>query len=136
MGKQGGFGVKLKITVGTALTVVAGVREVEFPEFEKMLAEATAHDSSGGWKEMIDTGKRALNAFTVTLSWDADGATHAAMVTAFGSTSPVNMSIEDPAGTEVISFSAFINKIGRTAEQEEVYSAEVEITPTGAPSIT
>lgn len=136
MGKQGGFGVKLKITVGTALTVVAGVREVEFPEFEKILAEATAHDSSGGWKEMIDTGKRALNSFTVTLNWDADAATHAAMVTAFSSTSPVNMSVEDPAGTEVIAFSAFINKIGRTAEQEEVYSAEVEITPTGAPSIT
>lgn len=135
MAKQGGFGVKLKIAVGTVLTVVAGVREVEFPEFEKMLAEATAHDSSGGWKEMIDTGKRALNAFTVTLSWDADATTHAAMVTAFGSTSAVNMTIEDPAGTEVISFSAFINKIGRTAEQEEVYSAEVEITPTGAPSI-
>lgn len=136
MGRQGGFGVKLKITVGTALTVVAGVREVEFPEFEKMLAEATAHDSSGGWKEMIDTGKRALNAFTVTLNWDSDAATHAAMVTAFSSTSPVNMSVEDPAGNEVIAFSAFITKIGRTAEQEEVFSAEVEITPTGAPSIT
>lgn len=136
MAKQGGFGVRLKITVGTALTVVAGVREVEFPEFEKILAESTAHDSSGGWKEMIDTGKRALNAFTVTLSWDKAQTTHAAMSTALTSTSPVNMSVEDPAGAEIIAFSAFITKIGRTAEQEEVYSAEVEITPTGAPTIT
>jgi hypothetical protein len=85
---------------------------------------------------MIDTGKKSLNAFTVTLNWDKAHATHAAMVTAFGSATPVNMSIEDPAGSEIIAFSAFINKIGRVAEQEEVYSAEVEITPTGAPTIT
>lgn len=136
MAEQGGFGVKLKITVGTALTVVAGVREVEFPEFERMLADATSHDSTGGWREMIDTGKKSLNAFTVTLNWDKAQTTHAAMVTAFSSASAVNMSIEDPAGGEIISFAAFITKIGRTAEQEEVYSAEVEITPTGAPTIT
>jgi predicted secreted protein len=136
MAKQGGFGVLLKIAVGTTLTTVVGVREVEFPEFEKMLAEATAHDSSGGWKEMIDTGKRSLNAFSVTVNWDKAQATHAAVSTAFSSTSAVGMSIQDPAGAEIIAFSAFITKVGRIAEQEEVYSAEIEITPTGAPTIT
>lgn len=136
MSVQGGFGVKLKITVSAALTVVAGVTKVEFPEFEKMIAETTAHDASGGWSTFIDTGKRKLNSIKVTLNWDKAAATHAAITTAFNSASSVAMTIEDPAGTEIIAFSALIVKMGRVADQEDVYSCEVEIQPTGAPTIT
>lgn len=136
MAQQGGFGVIVRITISSTLTVITGIREVEFPKFEKVLAESTAHDAAGGYSTFIDTGKRSLSAFNVTLNWDDNQATHAALQTAFAGTSPVVMNIQDPAGQEVIQGSAFIKAIGRMAEQEEVYSCEVEIQPTGQWTIT
>lgn len=136
MGIQGGFGSKIKITVSAALTTIVGVTKLDLPEFEKVLAESTSHDASGGWATHVDTGKRKLNSFKVTINWDKSAPTHAAINTAFAATAPVNMSVEDPAGQEIIAFSAHIAKIGRQYEQEDVYSCEVEIQPTGAPTIT
>lgn len=134
MTRQGGFGAVLKI--GSPLAAVAHVEDFEFPEFEKVLAEITGHDSPGGYAEHIATGKRRLNEFTCTLIWDKSTATHTAMVAAFDSDAAVPMSAEDPDGSEVIAFSAHVNKIGRISEQEEGYKAEVTIQPTGQPNIT
>jgi len=136
MSATGAFGVKVKITVASTMTAIAGIRDVEFPEFEKILTESTAHDSTDGYATYVDTGKRKANSFKITLNWDSAAPTHAAILTAFDSTSPVNMSVEDPAGAEVIAFPAFITKIGRVAEQEDVYSCDVEIQPTGKPTIS
>ena len=135
MATQGGYGAVLKIDVG-GLTAVTHVMEFEFPEFEKVLAEVTAHDSASGYAEHLATGKRKLNEFTCTLVWDIGESTHAAMVTAFGSDDPVSMSVQDPNGDEVIAFEAHVSKLGRIAEQEEGYKCEVSIQPTGVPTIT
>lgn len=135
MAVQGGFGAVLKITT-TGLTAVTHVKDFEFPEFERVLAEITAHDSPGGYAEWISTGKRKLNEFSCTLVWDKSEATHAAIQTAFGSDTAVAMSVEDPGGTEVIAFNGFISKIGRTVDQEDAYLAEVSIQPTGQPTFT
>jgi predicted secreted protein len=132
--RQGGYGAVLKITV-SGLQAVTHVMDYEFPEFEKILAEITAHDSPGGYAEWISTGKRKLNSFKVKLVWDIAEATHAAVVAAFDSDSAVNMSVEDPNGYEVIAFAAQVSKLGRIAEQEEGYACEVEIQPTGVPTI-
>src|SRR5512139_3260639 len=110
MAQQGGFGLDLKIMVGTTLTSVVHIIDGEIPEFEKFLAEMTAHDSTGGYAEWIATGKYAINEFKVTLAWDSAASTHAAIVTAFDAASAVSMSIEDPAGVEVIAFSGHIRK--------------------------
>lgn len=138
MTASGGFGTKLKIMVGTTLTAVAGLKDVTFPEQAKMLFESTAHPTSGatGYATYGDTGKRQLTEFTATLFWDVDEATHAALLTAFDSTTALSMSIEDPAGDEVIAFSGHIRRIGRISSQEDGYQAEVSIQPTGAPTIT
>lgn len=136
MAIQGGFGVVLKIMVSTTLTAVANVVDVDFPKFKKFLAESTAHDSTSGYQTWVATGKRALEAFTCTLMWDSAAATHAAMVTAFDSDAALSMSIEDPNGDEVIAFSAHISTMERISKQEEGYTCEVEIQPTGAPTIT
>lgn len=132
--RQGGFGAVLKIDV-SGLIAVTHVMDFEFPEFEKILAEITAHDSPGGYAEFISTGKRKMNAFTCKLVWDIAETTHAAMVAAFDSDAAVNMSVEDPNSYEVITFDAQISKLGRIAEQEEGYACEVEIQPTGIPLI-
>lgn len=136
MSRQGGFGVVCKISVSNSLTAIANVEDVNFPEFEKFLAEITNHASTGGYAEHIATGVRSVNEFTMTLTWDTAEATHAAIVAAFDSNDPVNMSIEDPDGVEVISFSAHIKKLGRMSKQRERYGCTVTVQPTGAPSIT
>lgn len=133
--RQGGFGAVLKINVTASLTAVTHVVDFEFPEFEKILADITAHDSPGGYAEYISTGKRKMNSFTVKLVWDIAETTHAAVLAAFDSDLPVNMSVEDPDNFEVIAFAGHISKLGRVAEQEEGYVCNVEIQPTGQPTI-
>lgn len=133
--RQGGFGAVLKIKISSVLTAVTHVVDFEFPEFEKILAEITAHDSPGGYAEFISTNKRKMNEFKCKLTWDISQTTHAAVLAAFDSDDTVDMSVEDPDGDEVISFAAHIFKIGRLAEQEEGYSCEVSIQPTGIPVI-
>ena len=132
---QGGFGVVLKINTG-ALTAIVNVEDVDFPEFEKILSESTAHDSTTGYAEYIATGKRKLNEFPCTITWDTSEATHAQVVTSFGSDDPVGMSIEDPDSDETIAFDAHIRAMTRISKQEEHYKCDVAIQPTGAPTIT
>lgn len=136
MAVQGGYGAVIKITVAAVLTAIVNVRDFTFPEFEKILAEITAHDSPGGYAEYIATGKRRMNEFTCRITWDVSESTHAAVKAAFDSDAVVNMSVEDPNGAEIITFDAFISKLGRIAEQEDGYSCDVAIQPTGIPVFT
>lgn len=138
MTTEGGFGLQVKITVGTTLTAIAEVLDgSEMPKMKKFLAEATPHSATGGWAKKVPTGKRELQSFKAVLGWDSDEATHGAMQTAFDSENPVNMSVVSPDGSdETIAFSAHIEEIARMPAQEDIYKAEVMITPTGKPTIT
>jgi len=128
MARQGGFGTVVKITVTAALTAITHAQDIEFPEFEKILADITGHDAPGGYEEIIATGKRKMNEFTCKLTWDVAEAT-------FNTDNTVQMSVEDPDGSEVITFDAHVSKLGRIAEQEEGYVCDVTIKPTGIPVI-
>lgn len=138
MATQGGFGSTILIAAGTAGsgTAIAHVMDFEFPEFEKILADVTAHDSPSGYAEFIATGKRQLNSFKITLLWDDSAATHTTIIAAFGSDSPYYLTCKDPDGQETIAFWAHVSKLGRISKQEEGLSCEVEIQPTGVPSVT
>lgn len=132
MAGQGGYGVPLTLNG----TTVVGVRETDFPRFMKYIAEATAHDSPGGYYEAVATGKRRLEPIQATLFWDTSEATHAAVVTAFDSDASQQCSIADPDGDETIEFNAHLEAINRISQQEETYVAEVDIHPTGTATIT
>lgn len=132
---QGGFGTVIKITVTSALTAITHAQDIEWPEFEKILADITGHDAPGGYEEIIATGKRKMNAFKLKLTWDVSEVTHAAVLAAFNTDETVLMSVEDPDGDEVIEFQAHVAKLGRVTEQEEGYVCEVEVKPTGIPTI-
>lgn len=137
MSTIGGFGLQVKITVGTSLTALAELLEgSELPKFKKFLAEATPHSATGGWAKRVATGKRSAESFKVVLGWDRDEATHGAIQTAFDSDNPVNMSVVSPGADETIAFSAHIEEVSRLTGQEDAYTAEVMITPTGKPTIT
>ena len=135
MAQQGGYGVVVKIDTGS-LTTVANLLSTDFPEFEKILAESTSHGSTSGYAEWIATGKRQLNEFTMVLGWDVAEATHAQVVTSFDADASVDMSIEDPDGSEVIAFAAHIRTVNRIGQQDGMFQAEVRVQPTGAPTIT
>ncbi len=136
MAVQGGFGVALKIDITAVLTLVTKVLDTEFPNLKKFIAESTAHDSAGGYYEATATGKYRAMPFPATIQWDAAEATHAEFITAFAANASKPMSIEDPAGTEVISFNAHIEEMGRAAVQEGLYQMRVLIHPTGQATIT
>jgi hypothetical protein len=133
---QGGFGVELKIMIGTVMETVVSLRNVEFPEFMKFVAETTGHDAEDGFYTAIATGKRRVQPFNATLVWDTNEATHAAVVTAFDSDEAVAMSIADPEGDEEIAFDAIIERVRRMSQQEDAMMAEVVIHPTGKPTIS
>ena len=133
---QGGYGVVMQIDVGTVLTALTKVVDMDYPAFVSVLADATTHDSTSGWAEWIATGRRNAEAFSCTLTWDTNEATHAAVVTVFDADAAVTFSIADPDGDETITFEGFIGRMQREAKQEDVYKCEVEIQPTGVPAIT
>lgn len=132
----GGFGLQIKITVSAALTAIVDLLEGEIPEFEKFLAEATPHSAPGGYAKYVATGKFKMNEFKLTVGWDKDDATHAAVLAAFSSTSTVPMQVISPGGEETISFDAHVFKLGRTTEQEDVYKCEVSVQPSGQPTLS
>lgn len=136
MARQGGFGAVVKIDVGTVATAIAYLLDVKMPEHEKVLWEATGHDSTGGYEEQLSSGVRKLSEMTLTLAWDVAEDTHAALVTGYESDDAVNMSVEDPGGTEVVAFSAQVVKLGRVSELKGGYKCDVTIQPTGQPTIT
>jgi hypothetical protein len=77
-----------------------------------------------------------MNEFKVTLGWDSDDSTHAAILAAFDSNNSVNMSVTSVGTDEVIAFAAHVTKVGRISPQEDGYKCDVTIQPTGAPTIT
>lgn len=132
MAAQGGYGVVLTLNG----TTVVGIREVDFPRFMKTIAEATAHDSPGGYYEAVATGKRRIEPIQATLFWDVNAATHADVLSSFDVDTAPQWTIADPDSDETIEFNAHLEAINRIAQQEEAYVAEVDIHPTGTATIT
>lgn len=136
MATQGGFGLTVTLEIAEVATAIATILDGEMPRFKRYLADFTAHDSASGYDEYISTGRRGLDKFKLILGWDIGEETHEALVDAFDSDIAILMTVEDPAGAETITFSAFVEEIGRVAKQKEGYTAEIVIQPTGAPTIT
>lgn len=132
----GGFGLIVKIDITATPTTIVELLEGEIPEQEKIIAEMTPHSATSGYATHVATGKKKLNEFKITVGWDSDDSTHAALLTAFNSSDPVNITVVTPGTDETIAFSAHITKVGRVAEQEDGYKCELTIQPTGAPTIT
>jgi len=128
---QGGYGLTLTLN-GTSIVQVEDVDELMFSKF---IAEATGHDSDGGYYEAVATGKRRIQPFGVSLFWDQNEATHAAVISAFDSDTASEFSWADPDGDETITFKAHVEQIGRVSAQEDAYRANVQIHPTGTATI-
>ena len=135
MAVQGGYGIAVQIDVSGTLASLAKVIDMDVPEYSKYIAEATTHDSTGGYYEAVATGKRRLNPFTVTLAWDSADTSHAAVLAAFDGDTAVTFTVADPDGNETISTELHVETVKRIWVQEDVIKAEVTLHPTGQPSI-
>lgn len=127
----GGFGYTVRISISSVMTAIASIIDGDVPEMEKVLKESTGHDSVNGWAEYTPTGKRKASAFTLTLGWAAGAPTHAALIAAFNSESPVNFNFSDPDGVETFAFAGHVSKLGRSYQQEDLTLCKVTIQPTG-----
>lgn len=136
MAKSGGFGVLLKITISASLTTIAQLKDVDFPEQVAKTVDVTTHDSASGYVEKIKTGLFELTPFTATLVWDDSTVSHTGIIAAFSATTPVTMNIVTPNAGETIAFSGSVTKLSRESKQDGALMCKVEITPTGAPTIT
>ena len=132
----GSFGTVFKITVSTTLTAVTKILDITWPKQTAETADKTTHDSTSGYREFLKTGVFALEPHTMKLEWDDDAATHAAILSALTTTTAVTCSIEDVNGDEVIEYSAHIVGLQRVTAISGVFEADVDIQPTGAPTIT
>lgn len=133
MAIQGGFGAQLMIDV-SGLEIVAGVSNLDFPEFAKLIAGSTGHGSSGGYGESVAAGKRSLGEIPFDINWDISEETHQALVTAFDSDTSYNMRVEEPEGDEGVSFAGIVMSNTRMSKKESRYQAQITIQPTGAPT--
>ena len=134
---QGAFGVACQIDVSGTPTTLAKIREVSWPVFKKFIAEATTHDSTGGYYEAIDSEKKRIMPFPLVLAWDTSQSTHAAILTAFNTATLVTFKVSDPDGDESIAFECFIEEVERQISgQEGMYAARVLIHPSGQATIT
>jgi hypothetical protein len=134
---QGAFGVACQIDVSGTPTTFAKIMEVNWPVFKKFIAEATTHDSTGGYYEAVDSGKFRVMPFPLILAWDTSQSTHAAVLTAFNGSTAVTFSVADPDGDETIAFECFVEEVERQISgQEGIYQARVLIHPTGQATIT
>ena len=132
MGRQGGFGAKVKIDTGS-MEIVAFAETIGDLNLKAFIADMTGHDAPQGFTEKLKTGKFEIGSFDIKLTWDIAEATHVALSAALLGVAPVKMSWEDPAGDEPIEFMALIESIGRAVPQEGAYTGTVKVTPTGAP---
>lgn len=131
MAIQGAFGVILKINSGS-LTTIANVEDIDDWVLDRILAEVTAHDSSGGYAEFVPSGKRMMPAFSATITWDDSITEHQSIITNWAAETTVGFSISDPDGTETLTFSGYIKTIARMGKQDGAYRAKITIQPTGA----
>jgi len=131
-----GFGSVYKIDVSASLTLMVKVESCGPITWEKVLDEVTTHDSTGGYKEMADTGKRMVNPFDVVLIWDQAQATHDAVRDAFVGTSAVTWYSGSATGGDTLQTEMFVHKMELSMAQDKINRLKLTVQPTGAPTGT
>jgi hypothetical protein len=131
-----GFGVTISVDVGTVLTAVVKVINATWPKQVAESEDNTNHDATSGYRTKIKTGVFELQPFTITVEWVASESTHAALLTALNSESAVSFSIADGGSAESMAFEANVVGLQRVTPLSGVFTADVDIEPTAAPTIT
>lgn len=134
MTKYAAFGTQLK----RGATVLAGVKSIAGPGIKLDTVDVTAHDSTGGWEEVVGTILRS-GEITVELAWDPAGATHknaaAGFLADIISRTAQTWSLVYP-GAVTWTFSAFATGLSPTAAVDGALVATATLKITGQPTLT
>jgi len=136
MAMQGGFGVKLQITVTATLTTIVHLLDMDYPKLARTVADMTGHNATSGYAEYVSTGRYDAESFTALIGWDDAETTHTTIMTAFNAAAAVEFAIIDPGTTETLTFDAFVIGMERMSKQDDGYKCEIELQPTGPVVIT
>lgn len=130
MSKQAAFGTSFKITGGTNVGNIDGIKG---PGVTLDMADVTSHDSTGGWEEKIAT---ILRSGPVTLSMSYDPANAQIKNAAGGllylltTRAAANFTITLPSAAAII-FAGYVTGFNPDMPHNGKLGCEVTITPTG-----
>lgn len=137
--KLSAFGTLLKLSDAGAtgtFTTVAGVQDIEGPEFTTDTVEVTAHDSTDAFEEHVPGIKRS-GEVTFTTVYDPANVTHQSLYTVWSGRLTRGWQIIAPdTGAEMVAFLGIITRWGRSYPVNGALTADISIKPTGAATVT
>ena len=141
-GALSAFGTLLRIGDGVTpienFTTVTEVVEISGPNLSLNTADATSHDSPGGWRERIAT-ILDNEEITFSINYIPTDATHDAgtgLIADMVARTLRNFEVIFPdVGTTTWAFSAFITSFQPTEPHDNKLSADVTLTPSGQPTL-
>jgi len=130
-----GFGVSCNLILSGTSSALGNVLDIDYPPFQKFLADATYHSATGGYSRYMDTGQRELPLFSMVLGWDevAAAVNHTKLRTAFDWTGGVAMLLTAP-DAKTLYFECFIQKVGQVLKQKSQYTCGIDVQPSQAPT--
>lgn len=137
--KYSSFGTILKMSDGAAtpvFTAVAGVQDIDGPEYTTDAEDVTAHDSPNAFEEKVPTIKRS-GEITFPIVYDPADPTHASLIDVWQDRDTVAWQIVAPTTpAETIEVDAFVSRWGRSYPVSGGLMANIGLNPTGEPTIT
>lgn len=146
MGASGGFGVVLKIgdkavADTPSYTTVAQLEDIGGVKISSIMAEITAHDSPGGYREKLPSGLFELGDVPVTLVYDMSEATQAnasgGIIYAMLNKTKLAWQIVFPdTATTTWTFDAYVSAYEMSAVKDNKMAAVATLVITGQPALT
>lgn len=135
------FGTYLKIGDGAtpeAFTTIAEVLDIAGPDLSLDTEDATSHDSTGGWEEVIGTILRS-GEVTFDVNYNPAGATHDAstgLIADMVARTRRNFQLVFPdSGNTTWAFTALVTSFAPAAPVAGVLRASLTLKPTGQPTL-
>lgn len=146
MGFDGGFGVGFKIGDGAvasspSYTSIAQVESWNGMGIAAVMAEATAHDATGGYRRKKPSGLFEVDNIELGLVFDISEATHAnasggLLHAQLNKTLLAYQIVLPDTGNTTFTFDAYVQKFMITSVKEEVIKATVTLEIDGQPTLS
>lgn len=131
-----GLSARGMILTGAACGVVANVVSIDGPALSLDTADVTAHDSPGGWEELVPTILRS-GEVTLEINYNPTEASHknaaSGLLHQLVNRTTDTWTFGGPMGTW--SFSGYVTAFSPSAPHDGKLSASVTIKPTGKVTI-
>lgn len=130
---KGSFGAKLKVGDGASpevFTAIAEVGDISGPNVEAILEEATNHDSTDGFVEVVPTGVKQVGDITFTIN-QTNATTQEALLTDIQSGAKKNYRLELTTLGKKIDFAAYVKSISQAAPVKGKMMQNIALTVTG-----